>query len=356
MLFSRLSPAGEPPIFAAGLRRADTALPTPSDTACSLEDLAAGSEAVLVFDAAVADGIRDSLGALWEEMPAGESAFIALVPRRPSPRVDPDYGQPTPSFLCSADLFARFLRLGIDCWPKTLCFAVLRAIADGDVAADRLLVKQLPSIPPLRRHPKPPHAVILPHRGKESHLRAALDSSQVGRKWRDRARRPRREEPSAYSAWSTEYPNVEFFHFDPAPVGPYVIRQELAERSPEPLLALQDSDDLSCHDRFTVLSDALLEWGCGIVGSHELCLDEMRCLVQPVRYPLDCSAALRISPNHALLHATLMTHRDTFFGAGGLSTHLMIANDTQFLLRAYFKTTIRNVDEFLYIRRRHAAS
>jgi hypothetical protein len=135
-----------------------------------------------------------------------------------------------------------------------------------------------------------------------------------------------------------------------------VIRQELAERSPEPLLTLQDSDDLSCYDRFATLGDTLAETGCDIVGSHELCLDEIRGLVQPVRYPLDCTASLALCANHALLHATLMTHRRAFFDAGGLSTHLIIANDTQFLLRAHFNSSIRNVDEFLYIRRRHAAS
>ena len=144
--------------------------------------------------------------------------------------------------------------------------------------------------------------------------------------------------------------------FSPAPVGPYVIRQELAENSTEPLLALQDSDDLSCYDRFQVQSDALAEMGCDIVGSHELCLDEMRGVVQPVRFPLDGSAALALCANHALLHGTLMTYRSVFFDLGGLSTDLIIANDTQFLLRAHFNSSIRNVDEFLYLRRRHAAS
>ena len=51
-----------------------------------------------------------------------------------------------------------------------------------------------------------------------------------------------------------------------------------------------------------------------------------------------------------------MTYRSVFFDLGGLSTDLVIANDTQFLLRAHFNSSIRNVDEFLYIRRRHAAS
>ena len=159
-----------------------------------------------------------------------------------------------------------------------------------------------------------------------------------------------------YAAFPAEYPGVEFVKFSPAPVGPYVIRQELAENSAEPLLTLQDSDDLSCYDRFVMLSDALAETGCDIVGSHELCLDEIRAVVQPVRFPLDGTAALAICANHALLHGALMTYRRVFFDLGGLSTDLIIANDTQFLLRAHFNSSIRNVDEFLYIRRRHAAS
>jgi hypothetical protein len=233
---------------------------------------------------------------------------------------------------------------------------VLRAIAEGDVEVDRLLVRQIPFQQPRVHGEATSKAVILPHRGRESYLRAALTylRKTAGNSLTVRVGLDI-EQVSPYAAWSGEYPGVEFFRFDPAPVGPYVIRQELSERSPEPFLALQDSDDLSSYDRFTVLSGALAEFG-GIVGSHELCLDEIRGLVQPVRFPLDGSAALKICTNHALLHATLMTRRETFFEAGGLSTHLQIANDTQFLLRAYFRTSIRTVDEFLYIRRRHATS
>jgi hypothetical protein len=122
------------------------------------------------------------------------------------------------------------------------------------------------------------------------------------------------------------------------------------------LICLQDSDDLSCYDRFTILSEALAETGCDVIGSHELCLDEIRVMVYPVRYVVDSSAALALCHCHALLHATLMARREAFFGCGGLSTHHIVANDTQFMLRAFFTARIRNVDEFLYIRRRHPAS
>ena len=52
----------------------------------------------------------------------------------------------------------------------------------------------------------------------------------------------------------------------------------------------------------------------------------------------------------------MMASRRAFFESGGLSTHHVFANDTQFMLRAFFTMKIRNVDEFLYIRRRHPKS
>jgi hypothetical protein len=363
MLITELDPAGGIRMFAAGLNRAGhagirSALQCASLGPYSLKDMAGFSEAVLVFDVGLADRLDESLADLWEEIPAAETAFIALVPREAAPAMDSSYCNPISSFLCSSEVFARFAALGIDCWARTLCFAMLRAIARGDMDVDRLLVRQIPSS---RRRvygrETAAKALVLPHRGDAAYLRAAL---KYARKSAGNSLTVRVgldvDEGGEYEAFPGEYPDVEFFQFSPAPVGPYVIRQELAERSPEPLLTLQDSDDLSCYDRFATLNDALAETGCDIVGSHELCLDEIRGLVQPVRYPLDCSASLALCANHALLHATLMTHRRAFFDVGGLSTHLIIANDTQFLLRAHFKSSIRNVDEFLYIRRRHAAS
>jgi hypothetical protein len=61
-------------------------------------------------------------------------------------------------------------------------------------------------------------------------------------------------------------------------------------------------------------------------------------------------------PGHSLLHGTGVIRRESFFRAGGLSTDQRVANDTQFLFRAYFNLRIRNVDAFLYVRRRHPDS
>jgi hypothetical protein len=313
---------------------------------------------VLIFDEGMADKIDESLPSLWGEIPGDKTGFIALVPRGEAPTIDSSYGDPVTSFFCSSEVFGRYLALGIDCWPETLCFAVLRAIARCEIDVDCLLVRQIPLFGRgTNGSPAKAKALLVPHRGDEAHLRAALafagKSAENSLKIRVGLDV---DDCGAYVSFPAEYPGVEFVRFSPAPVGPYVIRQYLAETSTEELLALQDSDDLSCYDRFGVQSRALAEMGCDIIGSHELCLDEIRGLAVPVRFPLDGSAALALCANHALLHGTLMTYRSVFFDLGGLSTDLIIANDTQFLLRAHFNSSIRNVDEFLYIRRRHATS
>jgi hypothetical protein len=363
MLITELPQSGEIKMLAAGLIRRESsslgaAIQQAPRSVHPLKDLARWTDAVLVFEESFADKIDQSLAVLWEEIPDHKTAFVALVPRGAAPVIDSSYGDPVTSFFCSSEVFARFAALGIDCWAQTLCFAMLRAIARRDIEVDCLLVRQVPL---LRCHVNGraalAKALLIPHRGEASHLRAAL---ALARKSAGNSLLIRVgldvEECDEYAGFPAEYPSVEFVKFSPAPVGPYVIRQELAENSAEPLLTLQDSDDLSCYDRFVMLSDALAETGCDIVGSHELCLDEIRAVVQPVRFPRDGSAALALCANHALLHGTLMIYRSVFFDLGGLSTDLIIANDTQFLLRAHFNSSIRNVDEFLYIRRRHAAS
>jgi hypothetical protein len=255
-------------------------------------------------------------------------------------------------------VFAAFLALRRECSPQDICYTLLLAIANGEIAVDRLLVRQLPD--PNRKATRErvtPKALIMPHRGVPAYLRTALNylNRTAGDSLKVRVGLDV-EDASPYAGFAREFPKVEFFHASPAPVGPYVIRQELAERSPELLLSLQDSDDLSCYDRFAALSEALDETGCGMAGSQELCLDEIRSVVHPVWYPTDPSAGLAIRANHALLHATMMTRRHAFFESGGLSTHHVFANDTQFVLRAFFSMKIRNVDEILYVRRRHPKS
>ena len=104
------------------------------------------------------------------------------------------------------------------------------------------------------------------------------------------------------------------------------------------------------------LQAEMLRHECDFIGCHELRIDETLERIGAFRFPLDASRALRERPGHALLHPTGMIRRESFFLVGGLSTDQRFANDTQFLYRCYFHLKIRNADDFLYMRRRHAES
>jgi hypothetical protein len=149
---------------------------------------------------------------------------------------------------------------------------------------------------------------------------------------------------------------VEFWACTPNPAGPYVLRQWLAGWAGEDILAFHDSDDLSCQDRFGRLHAEMARWGCDMVGSHELRCDDFGREIRAVRFPLDVSAALGAGPGHAQLFPTAAVRRAAFHRTGGLSTDRVFANDTQFLLRAYFHMIIRNADAFLYVRRKRPGS
>ena len=228
---------------------------------------------------------------------------------------------------------------------------------DSRISADYLIVRTLPWEAQAELPPPERGAVIMAHRGRRRHLNAAL--RQVATNGTGCVRTCVGldvENLEDYEPLFQNHPSVEFAAFQPAPLGPYVIRQYLAESAAEPLLIFHDSDDISCSDRFPRQHAELLRHGCDFVGCHELRVDEVLERVTAFRFPLDVTGALREMPGHALLHGTGMIWRDSFFRAGGLSTDQRVANDTQFLFRAYFKLRIRNADAFLYLRRRHPDS
>ncbi len=286
--------------------------------------------------------------------------MVVLLARSPLPKVSASQGEPVFAFICSASVLRNFLVLAPGTPLEQLCFALLHAIMNGRLLVERIFVRQLPywgKIVLSHGHGEPA-SLIMAHRGSRDHLEAALHFIHQAEGERPRVRVGLDvDKPEDFSSLAAQYPQTEFYYTQPAPVGPYAIRQELSARTAEPLLILHDSDDISCHDRFTTLRAELRYAGRDVmVGSHELMVDEMRQQVSPIRYPLDVSRALQRTAGFAFLHATAIVAHAGFFSAGGLSTDRVIAYDTQFLLRAHFKLRIANVDEFLYIRRRHGES
>ena len=325
-----------------------------------------GVDAIAVLSPEVAPLFPESAANLFRSAPRHDSWVTVLLPWRKPPAQSIRSDGTAESFCCSARLFSELLKSVGPARVESLCFRLLDAILNGKMEAQQLLVRQLPLRVPWEETATPPAhraALIMAHRGPKTYLATALRSIQrmagssqvIVRVGLDL------EDPSNYRDMMEAFPDAEFYRVDGAPVGPYIIRQGLIDRSDEHLLVFHDSDDFSCSDRIAVLAAEVHEKKVEVVGSHELRVDEMQASVEVYRFPLDASAALALPgsteqndrAHEPLLHPTLMMVRSGFVQAGGFSTDQKIANDTQFILRAYFSLRMRNVDSFLYIRRRH---
>lgn len=311
--------------------------------------------AVAVVSPEVYSLFLDARGSLARTLEFAGTTAIMLVNYREPPADESRRDGEITSFLCSADVFRQLQSKHSNCSPERLGFQLLSEILDGGILVDRVLAVQLPMRKPRVAPSLPDSArVIIAHRGCANHLAMALRSIDLAPSPRpnvsvglDGAIGPE------YDALLQQHGGIDFFEFSPAPVGPYVIRQELIQRSTEPLLIFQDSDDYATWDRLSHLQNEIQATACDLAGSHEIRVDQISGRATAVRYPLDVNAALKSGPAHALLHGTSAVSRNAFFRAGGLSTDQRFGSDTQFLLRAYFSLRIRNADAFLYLRRIH---
>jgi len=341
----------------------------PAEVVDSFSDLQGpGIDAIAVLSPEVAALFRPSAATLFRDVPWRDSWVTVLLPWREPPRRSIRADGMADSFCCSPGVFSDLLKtVGAERCER-LCFRLLDSILNGRVEVGRLLARQLPldASRATAVAPKPNAAVIMAHRGPKQFLMSALRSVTAA------AFPPQVtvrvgldvEDVSEYRDVAETFPAVEFYGVDGAPVGPYVIRQCLIDLSPEHLIVFHDSDDISCHDRIACQAAEIAQGQVEVVGSHELRVDELAGTVEVYRFPLDASAALALPGSteqndrarEPLLHPTLTMLRSGFVQAGGFSTNRKIANDTQFMLRAFFSLRMRNVDSFLYIRRRHAAA
>jgi hypothetical protein len=204
--------------------------------------------------------------------------------------------------------------------------------------------------------PRDAVAVIIPHRGElqrlESCLRistSALHACQFFVGFDEMV-------TASHMRMIDAFPNVTFFSAWPERVGPYVIRQFLAEYSEADFVLFQDSDDALCGTRLVVQHDLAVSSGADMVGCHELRVDEIEGTVQAIRYPVDVNAALNRGPGYAQLHPATLVRRRALLQAGGFSTRRRFSSDTEFLYRAHFCSRMANCDAFLYVRFRREGS
>jgi hypothetical protein len=330
-------------------------IPAAGTKVTSIEEVAAANvDRIAVLSPAVRELWAEAAEYILAEFSGGRSTVVFLLPWRPAPFSNMRNDGVAYSFVCTVDVFRAILQYYPGCKLHKLCFRLLAAIGNGSLEVDRILVRQLPHQKLSCAAPPPDGAVIMAHRGKRVHLETALHylRKTAGMKLSVRVGLDV-DDQGEYECLVDRFPEVEFYYAQPAPVGPYVIRHELAARSREPVIVFHDSDDISCADRLETLYAAMLGTECDLIGSHELKVDEINESVGCFRFPLDVTHALNNDVGHPLQHPTSIMKRDCFQEVGGFSTDQRVANDSQFLLRAFFNTRIRNVDAIVYIRRRH---
>lgn len=296
--------------------------------------------------------VRGVRAVLWREWPTDPACLLVLIRYRRPPNRASRADAEVRSWAAAPKVLAR-----VPEQPTSLLYLLDSALTLPDVTLRVVQVGQPKQAAAPSDAAALPTAWIIPHRGHAPWLAACLRPlvPQLGAA--DEALICLDETPTpAILALRAAFPRCWFGALTRPGVGPFVARQRAVERTTCPLLLFQDSDDVPTADRATRLREALASRQLDAVGSHELRLDYLAGRVVAVRFPLDASAALRQAVGHPALFPTLLMRRAALEQAGGFSTHLRFALDTQLLLRASFSWRIGNVDAFLYVRRRRADS
>lgn len=281
----------------------------------------------------------------------GDNALTLLVPPRACPELSARSDGEVIAFLASGPWVGSLMEEGA-CSPVELCFRALsRALSAGHEPIELTIVDKAReadgALPPAGLSVE----TIMPHRGSDDHLLAALSSLA-------RQTRPARTilcfdqpPPADLSRELAKQDGLDLFEVVPSPAGPYVPRQHFAMTSTARYVAFQDSDDFSVASRLEALVAFAEAQGADLVGCHELRLDETKRMVEAVRYPLDVNEALRLGSGHAQLFSTAVARVETLRRIGGFSTVRTFGADKQFHLRAYWNARMLNMDSFLYVRR-----
>jgi hypothetical protein len=286
------------------------------------------------------------------------SPFVILTPRKNAPVYTASEDEFVYSFSCKTRLFKRLLKkLQSEKASNSneLLFDLLEQHMLEETNESDIFIRQIPICEDYEGS-NIKGDVIIPHRGDNRQLyRVLLSLEQV-------------DGLSIYVGIDQDltaslqqiierFPRAKFYFFNPSPVGPYVIRNRLIKRSAQQIQFFHDSDDLSSRDRFEKISRHMNNTNSELCGSHELRLDYYTRKVQAIRFPKDAREALRTGPWFPLLHPSSAINKNSFYECGTLSEERIFGNDTKFLLNSYFiLQQINNVDEFLYIKKKHPGS
>lgn len=286
-----------------------------------------------------------------------EQTFVVLTPRKEPPPFTATEEEFMFSFSCSLQYFKKVtgtINKGTFS-SNQLLFELLDRITTTQTGLKKLLVRQFP-FESDNEVSASDYDVIIPHRGDNGYLNNVLSFLNLTKGGKIYVGIDQ-EITIEVQGLMQSFNNVSFYNFSPNPVGPYVIRNWLIDHSYNELIFFQDSDDISCSDRFDRISGYMKSSSCQLCGSHELRMDYYSRTVLAVRFPVNVIEALTTVPWHAQLHPTTAITRNAFYACNKFSEERTFGNDTKFLLYSYFVLKdIKNIDEFLYIRKRHSGT
>jgi hypothetical protein len=306
------------------------------------------------------DWVLPALGSIVSDVREAGPAFRFLVQYKPPPEVEARCDDDVRSYALTPGLMSAVKASPPEEAEPFRCYFVARRLLDAPPRDLRLDAIQLPrpAVPAASWSPVRTSCIV-PHRGFLTQLDACLCQLQaldgIGSSVDVQVCFDEALE-AEHAALVARHPEVTFSRVEPPGTGPYVPRHVLGMESPNELILWQDSDDVPCSDRWTGLLQGLYAHDADLVGSHELEIDEMQQVVRARRAPLDVNAAFEQGPRWMLLFPNLLMRTEVLRRLGGFTTTLRFGADVQFVLRAALSSRIRNVDAFLYVRRRRSGS
>lgn len=292
------------------------------------------------------------------KLPEKETFLAFLLERRTPPLTTGETHGEVLSFLMDLKTFQLFIQDKTQLPANQLAYEALNDLYKVKFEVQHLLVRQTPAIPgPSDTSVDLKLRVAIAHKGLKSDLDVCLSYLHKGLKEIPESQvSVCLDEPSdpIYEELMARHNEVLFFQSNPTGAGTFALKEKLILHGESGLVFLNDSDDISTTDRFTQHLIAHHSHPKTIIGSHELRFDEIAKKILAVRYPVDVHVALKRWPGHSMLVGTESFLLEDFERIGGFSTQLKFGADTQFLFRSFFFVDLYNIDEFLYIRKRHA--
>jgi glycosyltransferase involved in cell wall biosynthesis len=201
--------------------------------------------------------------------------------------------------------------------------------------------------------------VIMPHRGGDHFLKAAVES--VLAQDYPALRVVVVDDASPTDVWVDQVRHlardsrVRFFRTD-RNVGPYRIKNRMIKETSSPFIAFQDTDDISHPRRIGLQVRAMERRRIDVLGSSFNEVDADGRFLRRCRMPRHANFWRRLGRRFVLLHGTMVVRKQVLDDLGGFDGTTMVAADTDFTLRAAHAFRIRNLQSYLYNYRRHDQS